>query len=478
MIEPALSGIAGPLLEVISDFDPLAVMVFDDELRLRWASDVALRAIAEFSDDPIGHELHDYLPPEMVVPELVELLRCGLERRERAVLALGDRRDRDMVAFPVVLDGAPCVALIATMLSAALHRTLDEYELRETLLADSAQLGVWRLDLSDNSLHGNSWYRVVNDVGTPDSPRYRSDVADRIHPDDLRRVNATVDRAVETGEPYTMKYRLVGPNGETKTVQSRGRVVPGKPDQVMGVIMDVTASELAVEREAELRQLAATASDTERDRIAADLHDGPLQVLSAAWMKLGSLEHTLESAVGRGADAERLRAEIRSVSTLLSDVNTDLRDLLGRLRTLPVGASTDAFRDELGDLAERIAERGHLEVRVVCEFERDLALADTVLSTMYRIIGEALSNVERHAQAQTVTIAVELFDEALVATVVDDGRGFDTTAARPSGHFGLSVMRQRAVAAHGSVAVSSMEGVGTMVMVRLPLDPDREHARD
>jgi two-component system, NarL family, sensor histidine kinase UhpB len=115
---------------------------------------------------------------------------------------------------------------------------------------------------------------------------------------------------------------------------------------------------------------------------------------------------------------------------------------------------------------------------VVCEFERDLALADTVLSTMYRIIGEALSNVERHAQAQTVTIAVELFDEALVATVVDDGRGFDTTAARPSGHFGLSVMRQRAVAAHGSVAVSSMAGVGTMVMVRLPLDPDREHARD
>lgn len=478
MAESPPPGLTSALVEALGDFPALAITVLDKDLRLRWASPAVLTRRGATLERAIGAPIDALLPAGPPTPEFTALLRSGFDRTEYAALPFADGRDRDVMVFPVDVDGERCVGLVGILITASMHRTLDEYELRETLLADSAQLGVWRLDLSDNSLHGNSWYRVVNDVGTPDSPRYRSDVADRIHPDDLRRVNATVDRAVETGEPYTMKYRLVGPNGETKTVQSRGRVVPGKPDQVMGVIMDVTASELAVEREAELRQLAATASDTERDRIAADLHDGPLQVLSAAWMKLGSLEHTLESAVGRGADAERLRAEIRSVSTLLSDVNTDLRDLLGRLRTLPVGASTDAFRDELGDLAERIAERGHLEVRVVCEFERDLALADTVLSTMYRIIGEALSNVERHAQAQTVTIAVELFDEALVATVVDDGRGFDTTAARPSGHFGLSVMRQRAVAAHGSVAVSSMEGVGTMVMVRLPLDPDREHARD
>ena len=474
MSEPAPIEIIGPLVEILSDFGPVAIMAFDERLRLRWASEVALRAIGEYSDDPIGGELHEYLPPEMVVPELVDLLQRGLEGTVHAVMPLGDRRDRDMVAFPVVIDAGLHVVLIATMLTGALHRMFDEHELRESLLADAAQLGVWRLDLSDNSLEGNSWYRVVNDVGTPDVPRHRSDVARRIHPDDLRRVNATVDRAVETREPYTMKYRLVGPHGESKTVQSRGRVVPGKPDQIIGVIMDVTASETAAQREADLRQLAATASDSERNRIAADLHDGPLQVLSAAWMKLGSLERS----VGAGPEAEAQRDEIRSVAKLLADANTDLRDLLGRLSTLPVGASTDAFRDELGDLAERVAERSGLEVRVVCEFERDLALADTVLSSMYRIIGEALSNAERHAGAATASVAVELFDEALVATVTDDGCGFDIAAPAPSGHFGLSIMGQRATAAHGSVEVSSSVGRGTTVMVRLPLDPDRESIRD
>ncbi len=474
MNEPAPIEITGPLVEILSDFGPVAIMVFDERLRLRWASDVALRAIGEYSDDPIGRELHEYLPPEMVIPELVGLLRRGLERTEHAVMPLGDRRDRDMVAFPVAIGEVRHVVLISTMLTGALHRMFDEHELRESLLADAAQLGVWRLDLRDNSLEGNSWYRRVNDVGTPDTPRYRSDVARRIHPDDLRRVNATVDRAVETQQPYTMKYRLVGPNGESKTVQSRGRVVPGRPDQIIGVIMDVTASETAAQREADLRQMAATASDTERDRIAADLHDGPLQVLSAAWMKLGSLERSM----GRLPEAEPFQEDIRSVAKLLSDANTELRDLLGRLSTLPVGASTDAFCDELGDLAERVAERSGLEVRIVCEFGRDLALADTVLSTMYRIIGEALSNAERHAGAGTVSVAVEIFDEALVATVVDDGRGFDIAAPPPSGHFGLSIMGQRATAAHGSVEISSSVGGGTTVMVRLPLDPDRESVRD
>lgn len=462
------------LVAALAGFPALAIAVLDDELRLRWASPAVLAGRGTTFDDALGCPIDVLLPSGPATEEFKALLCSGLDHTLHTVLTFSDQRDRDVMVFPVEIDGQRCVGLVGVMITAAMHRTLDEHELRETLLADAAQLGVWRLDLSDGSLAGNSWYTTVNDVGTPATPRHRSDMAARIHPDDLRRVNATVDRAVETGEPYTMKYRLVGPNGESKTVQSRGRVMPGKPDQVIGVVMDVTDSELAAQRETELRQLAATASDTERDRIAADLHDGPLQVLSAAWMKLGSLEHS----VGTSPEAGTLRADIRSVANLLSDANNALRDLLGRLQTLPVGASTDAFRDEIGDLAERVTERSDLEVRVVCEFERDLALADTVLSTMYRIIGEALGNAERHAQARTVTVAVELFDEALVATVIDDGCGFDTTAPRPAGHFGLSVMRQRAAAARGTVEVSSRVGGGTTVMVRLPLDPDRESIRD
>ncbi|MCX6520706.1 MAG: histidine kinase [Actinobacteria bacterium] len=467
-------GLVPPLVEAIGEFPALVIAVLDDELRLRWASPSVLARRGATLDRAVGAPIDVLLPAGPPTPAFKALLRSGLDRTSHAVLPFADGRDRDLMVFPVDLDGQRCVGLVGVLITAAMHRTLDEHELRETLLADAAQLGVWRLDLSDGSLQGNSWYRVVNDVGTPDVPRHRSDVAARMHPDDVRRVTGTVDRAVETGEPYTMKYRLVGPNGESKTLQSRGSVVPGKPDQVIGVVMDVTASEAAAEREAELRQLAATASDTERDRIAADLHDGPLQVLSAAWMKLGSLERSM----GQGPEAEERRADVRAVAKLLSDANTELRDLLGRLTTLPVGASTDAFRDELADLAERVAERSDLEVRVVCEFERDLALADTVLSSMYRIIGEALSNAERHARATSVSVAVELFDGALVAAVVDDGRGFDTAAPPPAGHFGLSVMRQRAAAGRGSVAVSSVVGGGTIVMVRLPLDPDREPIRD
>lgn len=457
---------------VLDGFAPLSIVLLDEDLQVRWVSSASMTSPGRAPDGVPGRRFRDLMRPGMVTDEVEALLRRGLVRREDATLMLGDGRERDFVAFPVDVDGHPHVGLVTVMITAANHRQLDEYALRESLLADAAQLGVWRLDLSDNSLHGNSWYTTVNDVGTPETPRFRRDMARRIHPDDLPRVNATVDRAVETGEPYTMKYRLVGPNGETKTVQSRGRVVPGRPDQVIGVVMDVTASETAVEREAALRQLAATASDAERDRIAAELHDGPLQQLAAAWLRLAALEGAAVSLSGTEGGADDVRTGIRAVTGMLAGINGDLRDLMGRLRTLPVGSSTDEFRDEVFDLAERAAERGGLEVRVVCEFEADLALPGTVLSTMYRIIGEALSNAERHARATCVSVSVELFDRSLVASIVDDGRGFDTSAPRPSGHFGLSVMRQRAAAARGTVDITSSVGGGTSVVVRLPLDAD------
>ncbi len=464
------------LPSVLGDFAPVALMLLDDELRIVWASETTARSMKQTVDGMTGRHLRDVQRPGMLTDDVVAVLITGLERRVDAVLAWGDGRERDVVVFPVDVAGRRCIGFAAVLITAAVHRTLDEHELRESLLADAARLGVWRHDLRDGSVRGNSWFRIIHDVGTPAAPRSRAELATRIHPDDRDLVRATIDQAVAAGEPYSMTYRLVGPNGEAKTVQSRGSVVPGRPHELIGVVMDVTAAETAAAREAELQREALAASDAERDRIAADIHDGPLQALSAAWLRLTTLATRLD---GRADDDDAELARLaRDVARSLAETNQELRDVLGRLRSLPVDSSVDTFAHHVGDLADDLHERGEAEFSVEVDAGPRTTLPGLVLATAYRIVAEAMINASAHSGAHRIDVAVRAEGDVLVITVADDGSGFDTAAPAPSGHFGLSIMRQRAEGLQGSLAVHSAPGQGTRVVALLPLDPIDADAAD
>ncbi|MFN8020771.1 MAG: PAS domain-containing protein [Acidimicrobiales bacterium] len=590
----APDALVAVLPAVLGDFAPVALMLLDDELRIVWASETTARSMKQTVDGMTGRPLRDVQRPGMLTDDVVAVLIAGLERRVDVVLAWGDGRERDVVVFPVDVAGRRRIGFAAVLITAAVHRTLDEHELRESLLTDAARLGVWRHDLSDGSVQGNSWFRIIHDVGTPETPRSRAELATRIHPDDRDRVRATIDQAVATGEPYSMTYRLVGPNGEAKTVQSRGSVVPGRPHELIGVVTDVTESEIAARREAdqrlreslltdaaqlgvwewdratgrtvwnewlerlfgyepgtpertfdewasrvhpddlahtiaillramehgglfessyrvvlpdgeirhlegrgqldpndpthvvgvvydvtermraaareaELQREALASSDAERDRIAADIHDGPLQALSAAWLRLTTMATRLDAREGDGDVA--LAAMAREVAQSLAETNQELRDVLGRLRSLPVDSSIDTFAHHVGDLADDLGERGEAEFAVDVDAGHRSELPGVVLATTYRIVAEGMINASAHAGAQHVDVSVRVEGDVLVATVADDGRGFDTAAPAPPGHFGLSIMRQRAEGARGTLAVHSAPGHGTRVVALLPLGP-------
>ncbi len=86
---------------------------------------------------------------------------------------------------------------------------------------------------------------------------------------------------------------------------------------------------------------------------------------------------------------------------------------------------------------------------------------------LLRVLQEALINARRHSGARNVKVRLRTEDEALVAAVIDDGRGFDTMASQ--GGVGLSAMRERVEAVGGEIEVKSPPGEGTKVTVRVPL---------
>jgi signal transduction histidine kinase len=218
-----------------------------------------------------------------------------------------------------------------------------------------------------------------------------------------------------------------------------------------------------------LLQRAVDASAAERRRIAASLHDGPVQDLAAASFVVAGATARAEST-GRPDLVEELRTVSGSVRTSIGA----LRSLL--VEIYPPSLSRAGLVAALADLVQTTRAPG-LDVRLDADPDADLELGPDQQRLVFRVAQEALRNAARHAGAGTATVALHRHDDAVLLEVSDDGRGFDVdavVAAPQPGHFGLQLMVDLVSADQGSLQVASAPGRGTHW--RLRVDPRVERA--
>lgn len=222
-----------------------------------------------------------------------------------------------------------------------------------------------------------------------------------------------------------------------------------------------------------LRKVIA-AQEEERKRLARELHDETTQQLTALGMQLdliGGSQKPAEALV-RLAEARRLVGQtVDDLHRVIYDLRPSILDDLGLLPAIHWYAG-------------RLSSRG---VAVQFEFpEAPLDLTPEARIAVYRVVQEALSNIERHASAETVLVACNVSATELAIEVEDDGIGFDPEEMRQpreSGQgLGLLGMRERLALLGGTCSVESQQGQGTRVLIRLPLVhaermPDGEGAR-
>jgi DNA-binding NarL/FixJ family response regulator len=201
--------------------------------------------------------------------------------------------------------------------------------------------------------------------------------------------------------------------------------------------------------------------EAERRRIGRDLHDEALQ----------DLTHALALA-GRDAGTSGADAPPDELSAALTRVGEQLRAAIYDLRL--GGEQRTPFPQLLESLVAV-----HRAIAVDAEIELDTdggvpsgPLGATGIETL-RILGEALTNARRHAQARRIRVRVSSGDGKLYAEVSDDGRGFDpaTRPARVAGH-GITGMRERAALLHGGLDIVGDATTGTTVRLEVPLRPD------
>jgi len=217
----------------------------------------------------------------------------------------------------------------------------------------------------------------------------------------------------------------------------------------------------AAEREVLLRR-TLDASNDERRRIAAELHDGVVQDLAGISYSLAAAS---DSAPAAREDA-RLMTTLREGAAVTRASIQRLRSLL--LEIHPPNLRVAGLPAALEDVVAPLRRHG---VDVEVEVDEVVDLDPDTEALVFRAAREAIRNVVEHADATRVRVAVRLHGDVVRLTVEDDGVGFDPdvrAGARTGGHVGLTLLEEHAAHADARVAIESMPGRGTTFTLEVP----------
>jgi len=214
-----------------------------------------------------------------------------------------------------------------------------------------------------------------------------------------------------------------------------------------------------------LRRLRRETIEEERNRIAHDFHDGPLQSFYSFELYLEVLQHWLEK------DPRRAAAELAGLREAARKQAIELREFVRNMRPVDVEAGT--LLTQLRALAEDMQKSSNLSIRVLADAYR-IRARRRLCREIFQIVREALNNVWKHANADHAIVTLEQTEDAITITVDDNGRGFNFTgryglAALDAQRLGPVSIKQRVRGIGGELIVDSQPGLGTKLMVRVPL---------
>ncbi len=208
------------------------------------------------------------------------------------------------------------------------------------------------------------------------------------------------------------------------------------------------------------------AQEAERGRVALELHDNITQLLCAVLVRSQGLADKLSARDGPSErEAMKLREMLGKTAEEVERISRNLRpSVLDELGLVAV----------LRDTSTEFADRTGVSVKLACVQLTARLPADTEL-TLYRILQEALKNVEKHARARHVTVRLRQQGAFVQLAINDDGIGFDPdhhpAKRKGTGGLGLLSMRERATYVGGALKVKSARRAGTEIEVRIPLRP-------
>lgn len=208
-----------------------------------------------------------------------------------------------------------------------------------------------------------------------------------------------------------------------------------------------------------------------RAKLARDLHDGPTQSIAALAMRLDFIRLLLDR------DPAQAKSELEQARESVMRVGKDLRGLLFTLR--PLTLESQGLSAALKQYGERLRENDNVPIQVAPgNFGNELD--PNIAGTVFAVIEEAVNNARKHAQGAPINVQVVQQGSTLIATIRDEGPGFDVNAVSSNyterGSLGMVNMQDRARLVEGTLNVESAPGRGTRITLRVPIVDRRAKA--
>ena len=351
--------------------------------------------------------------------------------------------------------------------SVRLALTLDEREaeLRETeqrlgLSVSAANVGIWTHSIGEKTMWASDEWRQLFDFKPSKSITF-ANFLQRVHPDDRDSVRNVLKTAVDGGEEYETEHRILLRNGDVRWIGSRGKVQfnDGEPKFIRGATVDITKRKLAEKAARDLSGKLIDAQETERARLARELHDDLSQSLALLSIRL--------EALGReSVEPDSVKKQVGELTSQIQQLSSDVHRM-----------SHELHPAKLGQLGLESALRGFCrEIATTHGFTVDFAAANIprllpndISLCLYRVTQESLQNVAKHSGASFADVSISMENDEISLVISDNGCGFDPQSPKAMESLGLTSMRERMRLVNGSLSIESHLGGGTRIRVNVPL---------
>jgi signal transduction histidine kinase len=211
-----------------------------------------------------------------------------------------------------------------------------------------------------------------------------------------------------------------------------------------------------------LQQASESATRTERQRIARDLHDSIKQQLFSISVSAATAKAYWSK------DISKAHTAVIDIQHVVKEAQVEMQALLQQLGSTPL--ENTRLADALQTQAEALKYRSGLEMKLtIGDLPSDELLPEGTQETIFRLVQEAFANIARHARAKAVNVTLQQTERALHLIISDNGQGFDATVARAG--MGLTNMRERVAALNGTIEVQSALEQGTTLHIVIPFIP-------
>ncbi len=346
-------------------------------------------------------------------------------------------------------------------------KALKESDERFRLVASSTADVIYDWNLATNDVWSNHPHSPWLDTTQKGLTTTMESWISFVHPEDRDFVEQTINNAIAgKSRDWQAEYRFLKDDGTYGHMLHRGHLMydsTGKPARTLGSIMDITERKQAEDLSRSISKRIIEAQESERRRVSRELHDSVNQILASVKFRIESLQEQLP------ARYKPVSREAQKAKLLLNRVMTEVRRISHNLR--PAELDDLGLLSAVRSLAEEFSERTKITAIVKDGWPKG-NLSSEVSLTLYRIIQESLTNIEKHAKAKRVRLECTETKDDIVCRIEDNGQGLHTDEhgkSRNKGNgLGLLDMQERLSYLGGRIELVSNPDRGTTVIVRIP----------